>query len=99
MVVAYPLEWASADRLLDPDTDNQNFDTPSFHVKMTGPFQFAIVMNEGLSAKASAFTVMDLQGNVLRQGEILSTETAVQGLNAGTYIVKVGLGYRLVNIR
>ena len=42
---------------------------------------------------------MDLQGRVLRQGEIVSSETIVKGLKYGSYIVKVGLGHRLVNIR
>lgn len=79
--------------------DGVEFAKPSFRIKMVGPFEFAIVMDEELSTKARAYAVMDLQGNVLRQGEIASTETPVERLKSGSYIVKVGLGYRRVNIR
>ena len=98
-VESYPPKGASAGRLLDPDTYSQDYDKPSFRVKMVGPFKFAIVMDKSLPAKARAYAVMDLQGNVLRQGEIVSEETPVQGLKSGSYIVKVGLGSRRVNIR
>jgi len=84
----------------DDDSDEGvEFAKPSFRVKMVGPFEFKIVMDEELPAKARAYAVMDMQGNVLRQGEIASVETPVEGLKSGSYIVKVGLGHRRVNIR
>ena len=86
----------------DPNDESgdSEFAEPSFRVKMVGPFEFKIVMVDGkLSAKARAYAVMDLQGRILRQGEIVSSETVVSGLNCGSYIVKVGLGSRRVNIR
>ena len=83
----------------DDDSDEGvEFAKPSFRVKMVGPFEFKIVMDEELPAKARAYAVMDMQGNVLRQGEIASVETPVEGLKSGSYIVKVGLGHRRVNI-
>ena len=42
---------------------------------------------------------MDLQGRVVRQGAIDGAETLVPALKSGSYVVKVGLGYRRVNIR
>lgn len=50
-------------------------------------------------ASAKTYAVMDLQGRIVRQGAIAGTETLVQNLRAGSYIVKVGLGHRRVNIR
>ena len=83
----------------EPSNPDIEFAAPSFRIKMTGPFQFTIVMDEEISSKASKFTVMDLQGRVVRQGVIAAKETAVPLLSKGSYVVKVGLGYRRVNIR
>ena len=84
---------------VNPDNPDVEFAAPSFRIKMTGPFQFTIVMDEEISSKASKFTVMDLQGRVVRQGVIAAKETAVPLLSKGSYIVKVGFGYRRVNVR
>ena len=65
---------------------------------MTGAFEFAIVMDESTAKRAKKYAVMDLQGTVIRQGNITSTETVVPVLSAGSYIVKVGLGIRRVNV-
>ena len=81
------------------EDDGVEFAKPSFRIKMTGPFEFAIVFDDELPAKARAYTVMDLQGNILRQGEVVSSETVVDGLSAGSYIVKSGYSKRRVNIR
>ena len=104
-----PTNYNSTDRLPSPwvivtkgsfGGKGVDYAEPSFRVKMVGPFEFKIVMVDGkLSAKARAYAVMDLQGRILRQGEIVSSETVVSGLNCGSYIVKVGLGSRRVNIR
>lgn len=78
---------------------DDDFASPSFSIKMTGPFEFTIVMDDELPAKARAYAVMDLQGRVLQEGMIESTETPVPVLGKGSYVVKVGIGYRRVNVR
>ena len=76
------------------------FAEPTFRVKFQGPFQIVIVMDEPIASVTNRnFAVMDLQGRVLRQGTVYSTETIVQGLGKGSYVVKVGLGVRRVNIQ
>jgi len=45
------------------------------------------------------FAVMDLQGRVVRQGNLSGAETVVPDLMNGSYIVKVGRETRRVNIR
>ena len=77
-----------------------DFAEPTFRIKFQGPFQIVIVMNEPItSAVHRNFAVMDLQGRVLRQGAVYTTETIIQGLGKGSYVVKVGLGVRRVNIQ
>ena len=92
-----PEERKYKDEWLDED-GKLIFAEPSFRIKMVGPFQFKIVMEESVPEKANKYAVMDLQGRVLRQGDIRA-ETNVPVLSSGTYIVKVGLGTRRVNIR
>lgn len=76
------------------------FAEPSFRVKFLGPFQIVIVMDAPIASVTNRnFAVMDLQGRVLRQGTVYTTETIVQGLGKGSYVVKVGLGVRRVNIQ
>ena len=72
---------------------------PKFTIRMIGPFQFAIVMVVQGHFLENSYWVFDLQGNVLRQGVILSNETIVPALSSGSYIVKVGMGFRRVNIQ
>ena len=80
----------------DPDYE---YAKPSFRVRMTGPFQFTIVMDESVTSIQRNFAVMDLQGRIVQQGVINSTETTVPVLSSGTYVVKVGLGMRRINVR
>ena len=107
-----PTDYNSTDRLPSPwvmikggasngDYDNPGIDyaSPSFRIKMVGPFQFAIVMDDFDKASRRSYAVMDLQGRVLLDGTISAGETLVPVLNSGSYIVKVGIGYRRVNIR
>ena len=107
-----PTDYNSTDRLPSPwvmikggativDYDNPDieFASPSFRIKMVGPFQFAIVMEDSDKITKKSYAVMDLQGRVLLNGSIASGETLVPVLNSGSYIVKVGIGYRRVNIR
>lgn len=76
------------------------FAEPSFRVKFLGPFQIVIVMDAPIASVTNRnFAVMDLLGRVLRQGTVYTTETIVQGLGKGSYVVKVGLGVRRVNIQ
>lgn len=76
------------------------FAEPTFRVKFQGPFQIVIVMDAPIASVTNRnFAVMDLQGRVLRQGTVYTTETIVQGLGKGSYVVKVGLGVRRVNIQ
>ena len=69
----------------------------SFSIMMAGQHQFAIVT--GSSNLAKTYAVMDLQGRIVRQGVISSTETLVPALVPGSYVVKIGVDYRRVNVR
>lgn len=68
-----------------------------FNITMAGQHQFAIVT--GSSNLAKTYAVMDLQGRIVRQGVITSTETLVPALVPGSYVVKIGVDYRRVNVR
>ena len=84
----------------EPDIPGDiKFAMPSFRVVMTGKFRFTIVMDDSIAVLPRNYAVMDLQGRVLRQGVIASNETTVPLPGKGSFIVKVGLGYRRVNIR
>ena len=78
---------------------DDDFASPSFSIRMTAPFEFVIVLDEPAANSKKTFAVMDLQGGVLQEGVIESAETTVPVLSKGSYVVKVGLGYRRVNIR
>ena len=78
---------------------DDDFASPSFSIRMTAPFEFVIVLDEPAANSKKTFAVMDLQGGVLQEGVIESSETTVPVLSKGSYIVKVGLGYRRVNVR
>ncbi len=77
---------------------SEEFADPSFRVKMVGPFEFTIVMDSKLSAKKS-YAVMDMQGNILKQGWIQSEETRIPSMPAGTYIVRVGFGKQIITVK
>ena len=82
----------------DVYNDDYDFAEPSFRVKMVGQFQFAIVLDGLVAPMTKTYAVMDLQGRVLHQGKVRSVETVLPVLSSGSYIVKVGLGTRRVNI-
>ncbi len=71
--------------------------TPGFRTIKIGSSQFAIVV--GAAAVGKTYAVMDLQGGVLCQGTVASTETVVPVLAAGSYVVKVGNEIWRVNLR
>jgi len=77
---------------------NSRYAAPSFHVKMTGPFTFSIVLNGKVLAKRS-YSVMDQQGRVLMEGYLNPTETTVKMSTPGTYVVRVGKGYQTVTVK
>jgi hypothetical protein len=86
----------------EPDSSSSKgsgFKNKHFHVRMTGAFEFAIVMDEDLPSLAKQYVVMDMKGQVLSTGELSNKDTRVTVPTSGSYIVKVGLGYRRVNIQ
>lgn len=80
--------------------DNENTTTkPSFRVKMTAPFEFEIVMDESLPSLAKRYAVMDMKGQVLTVGELNDKGARVNVPTQGSYIVKIGLAYKRINVR
>ena len=76
-------------------TDNK----PNFFVRMTGSFEFEIVLNESLPSLAKQYAVMDMKGQVLSVGELNGKDTRVKVPTSGAYVVRVGLGYKRVNVK
>ena len=72
---------------------------PDFYVRMTGAFEFEIVMDESVPSIAKKYAVMDMKGQVLTVGELNDKNAYVKVPTRGAYIVKVGLGYRRINVR
>ena len=72
---------------------------PTFHVRMVAPFVFEIVMDESLPSLAKQYAVMDMMGHVLSVGELSDKETRVRVSTRGAYVVRVGLGYKRVNVK
>jgi hypothetical protein len=70
-----------------------------FYIKMTGTFEFEIVLGETLPDIAKQYAVLDMKGQVLSVGELSDKSARVKVPTAGAYIVKIGLGYRRVNVR
>ena len=80
------------------DSDNDG-GKPWFRVKLVAPFEFEIVVFESLPSLAKQYAVMDMKGQVLSVGELNSKETRVKVPTRGAYVVKVGLGYKRVNVK
>jgi hypothetical protein len=66
---------------------------------MTGAFEFEIVMDESLPSLAKQYAVMDMKGQVISIGELNEKGAHVKVPTSGAYIVRIGLGYRRVNVR
>jgi hypothetical protein len=66
---------------------------------MTGAFEFEIVMEEALPNIAKRYAVMDMKGQVLSVGELNEKGAHIKVPTSGAYIVKVGLGYRRINVK
>ena len=67
--------------------------------RVTGTFEFEIVIGENMPDIAKKYAVMDMKGQVLSVGELRDKNARMKVSTAGAYIVKIGLGYRRVNIR
>ena len=76
-----------------------NSDIPDFYVKMIGPFEFEIVLDESVPSLAKKYAVMDMKGQVLTVGELSDKNALVKVPTRGAYVVKLGLGYKRVNVR
>ena len=83
----------------DKDGKEKVYADPTFRVVMTAPFEFAIVMDETLPERARTYSVMDMKGQVVSTGVLDSKDTRVKMQTTGSYVVKVGLGYRRVNVK
>jgi hypothetical protein len=81
------------------NSNNDGYDTPTFYVRMTGAFEFEIVMDESLPSIAKQYAVMDMKGQVICIGELNNKNAHVKVPTSGAYIVRIGLGYRRVNVR
>ena len=81
------------------DSNTSEYAYPTFHVRMVAPFEFEIVMFESLPSLAKQYAVMDMNGQVLSVGELNSKETRVKVPTRGAYVVRVGLGYKRVNVK
>ncbi|WP_405338441.1 fibro-slime domain-containing protein [Fibrobacter sp.] len=89
----------SNDPVIIEDDADFEYAEPTFRVVMTAPFEFTIVFDWNSStATNKKYAVMDLQGRILKQGTINSSEIVVPVQTAGSYVVKVGLGKRIVNV-
>ena len=76
-----------------------NVSIPTFHIRVVAPFEFEIVMDESLPSLAKQYAVMDMMGHVLSAGELSEKETRVHVSARGAYVVRVGLGYKRVNVK
>ena len=74
-------------------------DIPTFHIRVVAPFEFEIVMDESLPSLAKQYAVMDMMGHVLSTGELSERDTRVHVSTRGAYVVRVGLGYKRVNVK
>ncbi len=99
-----PSPWIKITQGTDEDKDDGKkeekvYAKPTFRVVMTGPFEFAIVMDESLPARAKQYAVMDMNGQVVSTGTLDNKDTRVKVTTTGSYVVKVGLSYRRVNVK
>ena len=72
---------------------------PDFYVRMTGAFEFEIVLDESAPSIAKKYAVMDIKGQVLSVGELNDKNAYVKVPTRGAYVVKLGLRYRRINIQ
>lgn len=90
---------SSSSKKSTSSSSSKVYSKPTFRVKMVAPFEFDIVFDEDLPTLAKQYAVMDLNGHVLSAGELSGADTRVKIPISGSYIVKVGLGYKIVNVK
>jgi hypothetical protein len=66
---------------------------------MCAPFEFEIIMTEFSPSLAKQYAVMDMMGHVLSAGELSDGSARVTVPTRGAYVVRVGLGYKRVNVK
>jgi len=72
-------------------------DVSSFNVMKTGTLEFAIVTSE--PNNTNRYAVMDMKGQVITAGILNNSTTRVKVPTTGSYIVKVGMDYKRVNVK
>ena len=90
---------SSSSKATSSSSRNSEYDAPTFYVRMTGAFEFEIVMDESLPSLAKQYAVMDMKGQVISIGELNDKGARVKVPTSGAYIVRIGLGYRRVNVK
>ena len=90
---------SSSKAVSSSSTKTSNGEIPDFYVKMIGPFEFEIVLDESVPSLAKKYAVMDMKGQVLSIGELNDKNALVKVPTRGAYVVKLGLSYRRINIR
>ena len=90
---------SSSGKIASSSSSSIDYAKPSFRVKMISPFEFDIVLDDDLPSLAKQYAVMDMKGQVLSVGELSNGETRVKVSTPGSYVVRVGLGYRQVNVK
>ena len=88
----------SSSSTASPDS-NDNGNKPGFFVRMTGSFEFEIVLDDELPRLAKQYAVMDMKGQVLYTGELSNRDARVKVSTPGAYVIRVGLGYKKVNVK
>ncbi|SHK67504.1 cadherin repeat domain-containing protein [Fibrobacter sp. UWB12] len=81
------------------NSNASDYGIPTFHVRVVAPFEFEIVMDESLPRLAKQYAVMDMMGHVISTGELSDKDTRVKVSTRGAYVVRVGLGYKRVNVK
>jgi hypothetical protein len=78
---------------------NFNNSDIDFYVRMTGAFEFEIVLRESYSSLAKRYAVMDMKGQVVSVGELNEKSARIKVPTTGAYVVKVNLNYKRVNVK
>jgi fibro-slime domain-containing protein len=90
---------SSSSKKISSSSAMSNDEIPNFYVRMTGAFEFEIVMEESLPNTLQKYAVMDMMGQVISVGELSEKGAHVTVPTSGAYVVKSGLSYKRINIR
>ena len=69
-----------------------------FSITKVNPLEFVISTNNLQQGAAKKFAVMDMKGQIITTGN-LTSDTHVKVPTSGSYVVKVGQGYKRVNMK